>query len=443
MNYTEAMAYIESIQSYGCVPGLASIEQLCKRIGDPQNKLQFVHIAGTNGKGSVLAYVSTILQTAGYKVGRYISPTISDYRERFQINGKMISRQAFCKYLEQVKEAAEEMAAGNLPQPTPFEIETAVSFLYFLDKKCDIVILETGLGGTFDATNVIPAPLCAVMTSVSMDHMAYLGKTLSEIAAHKAGIIKAPCQVVSCRQDDEAMRVIEKAAAKQGCTLNIADITQASGIKYGIKKQSFSYGEYKNLSITMAGQHQIENAVLAVEVIAALQKKGFSVSDKQLREGLLQTKWPGRFDIIGTKPLFIIDGAHNEGAAKVLAESVRYYFKDKRILYIMGVLRDKEYDKILRLTAPLAEHIITMTPPHQTRALDGYELANEAGKYHNCVTVADSMQEAVEIAYLLAKSDKNTVIIAFGSLSFLGGLMEIVEHRDTIRRDSHGRSEEN
>ena len=443
MKYTEAMAYMESIQSYGCVPGLANIRQLCRRIGDPQDKLKFVHIAGTNGKGSVLAYVSTILQGAGYKVGRYISPTISDYRERFQINGKMISRQAFCKYLETVKEAAEGMRTENLPQPTPFEMETAVSFLYFLDKKCDIVILETGLGGTSDATNVIPAPLCAVITSVSMDHMAYLGSSLSEIAAHKAGIIKAPCHVVSCRQNEEVKHIIEQTAQKQGCPLCIADVTQASGIKYTIKKQSFCYGGYKNLSITMAGLHQIENAVLAVEAIRTLQNEGFTVSEEQLREGLLRTKWPGRFSIIGKNPLFVIDGAHNEGAAAMLAESVRYYFKDKRILYIMGVLRDKEYDKILRLTAPLAEHIITMTPPHQTRALDGYELAKEAEKYHNCVTVADSMQEAVEIAYLLAENDRDTVIIAFGSLTILDGLIHIVEHRDTIRRDSHGRSEEN
>lgn len=443
MKYTEAMAYIESIQCYGCVPGLENIKQLCRKLGDPQDKLKFVHIAGTNGKGSVLAYTSTILQEAGYKVGRYISPTIQDYRERFQINGKMISKPALCTCLEQVKEAAEEMTAENLPHPTPFEIETAVSFLYFLEKKCDIVILEAGLGGMNDATNVIAAPLCAVFASISMDHMAFLGDSIEKIAMQKAGIIKDNCHVITCRQQDEVMKIIKQAAEEHGCDLSLADAGTATHIRYGIKKQSFCYGGYRDLSITMAGQYQIENTVLAVEVIKVLQREGFAVSEKQLRGGLLQTQWPGRFELIGKKPLFIIDGAHNEGAAGRLAQSVRFYFADKRIIYIIGILKDKEYDKILRLTAPLAAHIITMTPPHHTRALPGYELAKEAEKYHNSVTVADSMQEAVEMAYLLAGEDKDAVIIAFGSLSILGGLIRIVEHRDMIRRDSHGKSEEN
>ena len=443
MNYTEAMAYIESLQCYGCVPGLANIEKLCKLVGDPQKALKFVHIAGTNGKGSVLAYVSTILQTAGYKVGRYISPTIQDYRERFQINGKMISRPALCTYLEQVKEAAEKMQAEDDAQPTPFEVETAVSFLYFLDKKCDIVILETGLGGRLDATNVIPAPLCTVFSSVSMDHMAFLGDSLEEIAVQKAGIIKDASHVVTCAQKEEVMRVLQETAAAHGCSFSVADVKRASRIKYGIKKQSFCYEGCRNLTITMAGQYQIENAVLAVETVRVLGKKGFVVSEEQMRQGLLLTQWTGRFTVISQKPLFVADGAHNEDAAARLAESIRYYFADKRILFIIGILKDKEYDKILRQTAPLAEHIITVTPPNPARAMSGYELAKEAGAYHERVTAADSMLEAVELSYLLAGEDKNTVIIAFGSLSILGGLIHIVEHRDMIRRDSHGKSEKN
>lgn len=443
MNYTEAMAYIESLQCYGCVPGLANIEKLCKLVGDPQKALKFVHIAGTNGKGSVLAYVSTILQTAGYKVGRYISPTIQDYRERFQINGKMISRPALCTYLEQVKEAAEKMQAEDDAQPTPFEVETAVSFLYFLDKKCDIVILETGLGGRLDATNVIPAPLCTVFSSISMDHMAFLGASLEEIAVQKAGIIKDASHVVTCAQKEEVMRVLQETAAAHGCSFSVADVKRASRIKYGIKKQSFCYEGCRNLTITMAGQYQIENAVLAVETVRVLGKEGFVVSEEQMRQGLLLTKWTGRFTVISQKPLFVADGAHNEDAAARLAESIRYYFADKRILFIIGILKDKEYDKILRQTAPLAEHIITVTPPNPARAMSGYELAKEAGAYHERVTAADSMLEAVELSYLLAGEDKNTVIIAFGSLSILGGLIHIVEHRDMIRRDSHGKSEKN
>ncbi len=441
MNYREAMGYVESLQQYGSVLGLDNMQELCNRLGNPQKELKFVHIAGTNGKGSVLAYVSTVLQTAGYKVGRYISPTIFDYRERFQINGKPITQSGLCKYLEQVKEVAQQMAAEELPHPTPFEIETAIAFLYFLDKQCDIVVLETGLGGRLDATNIITTPVCSVFTSISMDHMAVLGDTLEEIAVQKAGIIKEKGCVVSIRQQPEAMQVIKQTAQRKKSRLLIADVSRAKQVKYGLKTQHFSYDKYKNLTISMTGQYQIDNAVLAVEVIGALQKSGFPVSEEQLRKGLLQTNWLGRFSVIGQKPLFIADGAHNEDGAARLAQSIRFYFTNKRIIYIMGILKDKEYDKIIRQTYELAEHIITVTPPNKERALHAYELAQNVKEYHDSVTVADSLQEAVEIAYLLAGRDKETVVIAFGSLSYLGELIHIVEHRDTIRRDSHGKSE--
>ncbi|MCM1387348.1 MAG: bifunctional folylpolyglutamate synthase/dihydrofolate synthase [Bacillus sp. (in: Bacteria)] len=448
MNYKEAMQYVESMQRYGSVYGLENMRTLCGYLDHPQDKLKFVHIAGTNGKGSVLAYISTVLWTAGYKVGRYISPTIADYRERFQINGKMIPQAAFCRYLEQVKEAVERMEEETSAHPTIFEIETALAFLYFLDKKCDIVVLETGLGGRMDATNIIKNPVCTVFSSISMDHMAVLGKSLEEIAMQKAGIIKDSCPVVTCSQKPEVMQILKKAALQHGCTFTAVDMDNAGHIRYGIKKQSFSYKTkensiYKKLEITMAGQYQIENAVLAVEALETLKKSGFAVSEKQLQKGLIQTEWPGRFQVIGQKPLFIADGAHNEDAALKLAQSIRFYFTNKRILYIIGMLADKEYDKVLELTSYLAEHMITVTPPRNARAMSAYELAQAARAYHERVTVADSLQEAVELSYLLAGQDKDTVIIAFGSLSFLGELMDIVKHRDTIRRDSHGKSAEN
>lgn len=443
MNYKEAAEYMESLQHYGCVPGLESIRQLCAYLDNPQDKLKFVHIAGTNGKGSVLAYVSTVLTSAGYRVGRYISPAVTDYRERFQIDGRMISKQAFCKYLEPVKEAADRMVIDGKPHPTPFEVETAVAFLYFLDKKCDIVVLETGMGGALDATNIIKTVLCVAITSISMDHMAVLGNSLEKIAVQKAGIIKEGTCVVSALQKPQAAKVIEDGAARMKCELRIADVNKASSVKYGLNRQRFSYGKYKNLEITMAGAYQIENAVIAVEVIDALSDKGFKVTEEKLREGFINTKWHGRFEIIGHKPLFIADGAHNEDAALRLAETIRFHFTNRRIIYIMGVLGDKEYDKIIAATYKYAEQIITFTPPDNPRALSAYELAGAAKEYHNSVTVADSVQEAVEIAYLFAGKDRDAVIIAFGSLSYMDRLFDVVEHRDTIRRDSHGKSEEN
>lgn len=443
MNYREAMAYMEELGRYGSVMGLATMRELCARLGNPQDSLKFVHIAGTNGKGSIVAYVSTIMYAAGYKVGRYISPTVSDYRERFQINGRMITQAGLCKYLDPVREAAEAMAAEGLPHPTAFEVETAVAFLYFLDKQCEIVVLETGLGGADDATNIIDTTLVAAFSSISRDHMGILGETLEQIAAIKSGIIKNKCYVISARQQPEVMKVLKQAALLRKAKFYTADVNWAKNIRYGVSKQYFTYDKYKNLAITMAGQVQIENAVTAVQIIIALDRLGFPVKEEQLRQGLLETKWRGRFEVIGKKPLFIADGAHNEDAARRLAESIRLYFTNRRIIYIMGMLKDKEYDKVILDTFALAEHIITVTPPAGERALHAYELAQAASIYHDSVTVADSIQEAVEIAYLLAGQDKDAVIIAFGSLSYLGELINVVEHRDTIRRDSHGRSEEN
>ena len=443
MNYREAMEYVEELRQYGTVMGIGTMRELCARLGDPQDDLKFVHIAGTNGKGSVLAYVSTVLQEAGYRVGRYISPAVKDYRERFQVDGRMISQLALCRILEQVREAAEAMAAEGLAHPTAFEVETAVAFLLFRDKHCDIAVLETGLGGAQDATNVVKNTLVAAFTSISRDHMDLLGDTLGEIASVKAGIIKNKCYVISARQQPEAMKALRQAAAAQRAKFFTADASRARNVRYGTEKQRFSYDKYKDVEIAMLGQFQTENAVVALEIIGALGRLGYPVTEEQLRRGMAQARWPGRFDVIGKKPLFIADGAHNEDASLKLAQSIRFYFPDRRIIYIMGMLRDKEYDKVIRNTCDLAEHIITVTPPVPERALHAYELAQAAKQYHGSVTAADSVQEAVELAYLLAGQDRECVIIAFGSLSYLGGLMYIVEHRDTIRRDLHGRSEEN
>lgn len=438
MNYREATEYIEELQQYGSVLGLDSMRELCSRLGNPQDELQFVHIAGTNGKGSVLAYVSTILKEAGYRVGRYLSPTITDYRERFQIDGRFITQSGLCKYLEQVKEAAEAMVAEGKPHPTPFEVETAVAFLYFLDKKCDIVVLETGLGGALDATNVVKTTVAAVFASISMDHMAILGDTLEKIALVKAGIMKDRCYVVTARQDPAVAKILKQAALLRKCKLYTADAERAKQVYYGVTKQRFTYAGYKNLEISMLGKFQIENAVVAVETIQVLAKAGFPVKEEALRRGLLLTSWPGRFSVIGKKPLFIADGAHNEDASRRLAESLQFYFAEKKMIFILGMLKDKEYEKVINNTCNMAEHIITVTPPIRERAMPAYELAQAVRECNGNVTVADSVPEAVEIAYLLASREKDAVIVAFGSLSYLGELMKVVEHRDTIRRDDHG-----
>lgn len=437
MNYKQAMEYMEETAKYGSVPGLTNIINLCEKLGNPQNDLKFVHIAGTNGKGSTLAYISTVLKEAGYRVGRYVSPTIFEYRERIQVNERMISKDALCRHLETIQEAIAQLEAEGKAHPTPFEIETAMAFLYFKEKKCDIVVLETGLGGTLDATNLITTTVVSVLASISMDHMAFLGETLAEIAENKAGIMKTGVPVVSMEQQPEAMQVIEVKAAEKGCSLTVASEAEASKVRYGVEKQRFDYREYKGLEIGLAGKCQIGNAVLAIEALRVLAENGFPVKEQALKDGLKKTVWRGRFTVIAKKPLFIVDGAHNEDAARKLAESVRFYFTNKKIIYIMGILKDKEYEKIIAETYAYAEQIITVTTPKNVRALPAYELAQAVKDYHPNVTAVDSLQEAVEMSYLLA--DKESVIIAFGSLSYLGELIQIVENRHTIRRDSHGR----
>lgn len=436
MKYQEALGYIQSIP-VRIAPGLVNIQNICGELSNPQKDLKFIHIAGTNGKGTVLSFVSTVLAKAGYRVGRYISPTVKEYRERFQINGLMISKRDLGKYVELIKNACDLLMEQGLPMPTPFEFETALSFLYFKEKKCDIIVMETGMGGIEDATNIIENTFISVLTPISMDHMSFLGKTLEEITAKKVGIIKNDSIVVCAKQSKEAMEVIQKKVKSMEVPFYPMDANLIKSIKYGLRKQSFSYKEYKKIEISLAGSYQIENAALSLEVVDALLEKGFQIPKQAVYEGMREAGWFGRFTSVGKRPMFILDGAHNEAGAKCLADSIKLYFPNKRLIYIMGILRDKEYEKIIEQTYQFADSILTIKIPDNARTMEAYELAQEVSKYHNHVTALDSLEEAVELSCLMA--DKDTVIIAFGSLSFLGKLSEIVENKQNLRRDIHGR----
>lgn len=436
LTYKQTMEYIEQAGKKGSILGLSQIEILCKKLGNPQDALSFVHIAGTNGKGSSLAYISTILKQAGFVVGRYISPTIFSYRERFQVNEKPILARELAEIISVVKEKADEMVREGLEAPTVFEIETAAGFLYFKKKGCDIVVLETGMGGDMDATNIVKTTRLCVFASISMDHMNMLGKNLTEIAEKKAGIMKPGCVCVSIWQEPEVRTVLEKKAAEMNVPIVFAEKEKLTKVKYGLEKQKFTYGELKNLEILLAGTHQIDNAVLAVEAILQLQKYGDlakQLTYDHIRKGLGKTKWRARFEMLSKRPYFIMDGAHNEDAARRLAQTIRFHFTNKKIVYIMGVLKDKEYEKIIAETYAYAEHIITITPPSE-RALTAHELAVAVKEYHPNVTEAASIEEAIEVAYLL--TEKEDVIIAFGSLSYLGGLA----HHFIKSGERHGRS---
>ena len=433
MHYKETLEYIQSLNQYGSVLGLDNMLRLCEKLGHPETRCKFIHIAGTNGKGSTAAYIAHMLMAAGFRVGRYVSPTITDYRERFQIGKHMITQKDLCEYVERLKAVCEELVAEGHPLPTPFEVETALGFLYFAEKKCDYVVLEVGMGGATDATNVIPAPVACVWASISMDHMGFLGKDLTSIAGVKAGIAKEGSLLISCKQEREVEVVLQKKAEQVGGSLVVADASKATGIKYGLTTQQFSYKGLPKLKIHLAGIHQISNAVTAVEVMLQLRKMGVDISDKAIYKGLEDTIWQARLEVLGKQPLFVIDGAHNEDAARKLVSSIETYFSGKRMIYIMGVLKDKEYEKILSMTAKYAEHILTITPPENPRALDAYELALAAREYHNQVTNLSSLEEAVEVSHLLA--DKDTVILCFGSLSYLGAIKKIYADRtDKVKR---------
>lgn len=424
MDYREARVYLDEVAKYGSVLGLDNMKEMLRRLGDPQDELRFIHISGTNGKGSVLAYLSTILKEAGYLVGRYISPTLFAYRERIQVNEEYIEKESLARLTGRVAEAVESMVTEGLPHPTVFEIETALGFLYFRERQCDVVVLETGLGGLEDATNVVQTSILEVITSISMDHMGFLGSTLSEIAANKAGIIKPGTTVVSVKQKPEAMRVIEQTCRQKNCVLRTASADQATDIVYGYDGQRFSYRGDSGFEISLAGSCQIENAVLAVEAVKGLRGLGYEIGDAQLRSGLKNTRWKGRFSVIAKEPLFIIDGAHNREAAEVLEKSIEMYFTNRRIFYIMGVFRDKEYEEIVKKTVPLASHIMTIQTPGNDRALPAEELTRVVKKYNRSVETAENIEDAVQKS--LRKANKEDVIIAFGSLSFLGEITRAV-----------------
>ena len=427
MNYKEARVYLDEVSKYGSVLGLESMRELLRRLGDPQNELKFIHISGTNGKGSVLAYLSTILSGAGYRTGRYISPTLFSYRERIQVDGEYIEKESLACHVTAIAAAAEDMQKAGLPSPTVFEIETALAFLYFKEKRCDIVTLEVGCGGLLDATNVITTTLMEVIASISMDHTDLLGDTLAKIAAQKAGIIKPDTMVVSAQQKSEAAQVIEDTCKEQHCTLQMVDESKISNVHYGAEGQTFSYKEWENVAISLAGSYQIKNAALALEGVEALRKLGYALSDQQVREGLLHTAWRGRFTTLRRDPTVIIDGAHNPAAALELKESLERYFPGKTLYFVMGMFKDKDYAQVIDLTALLARHIITVETPGNPRALPARELAEAVGKVNPSVEWADSVAHGVEKA--LAMAGKEDAVIVFGSLSFLGEAADAVNEK--------------
>lgn len=421
MNYLECLEYInERSQVRGSILGLESIDAICREFDNPQDKLKFIHIAGTNGKGSTLCFVSSILSEAGYKVGRYISPTIRDYRERFQINGKMITQKALCSYMEKVKEVASRLEERGIIV-TAFEMETVIAFLYFVDQKCDVVVLECGMGGLTDATNIVNTKVLTIFTPISMDHMQFLGNALTDIAKIKCGIIRPGVPIISAHQKEEVRSVIE---TYDNYKLFI-DPDDISTIKYCKTTQKFKYKGI-NYETSLLGTYQIENAALAVETANTLKEKcGYEkINEIVISRGLLKAVWPARFQIVSKKPVMVIDGAHNEDASIRLRETLDIFYPEYKKIYIIGMFRDKEVDKVLANLVSDGEMVFAVATPNNPRALSSIEMAEAVRKYNNKVTSCDSVEEAVE--YSMAIADNKSVIVACGSLAYLGKIIDIM-----------------
>lgn len=424
MNYEEAMNFIQNTNKFGSVLGLDNNRELLERLGNPQDQLRVVHIAGTNGKGSTLAFLAGIFRESGYRAGRYVSPASFSYEERFRINEENISKKDLCFYMEKIKNVAEEMVKDGLSHPTMFEIETALSFLYFLDKKVDVVLLETGMGGRLDATNVVKKPIATVIASIGMDHMQFLGDTLEKIASEKAGIIKEGCPVISYDNTKEVNEVIKNKAKQMHAKVTFVNSAGIRVLQESLNGESFSYRSsdgrwYEKIEIPLLGRHQINNAALALETLNVI-KNYYCISDFQTEDGMRKTIWRGRIEILEREPMVICDGAHNPDGAKSLLSFLQNNFTNQRLIYIMGVLSDKDYEQMVQILAPAADKIYTVAPDNP-RALSSRELCNCISKYHQNVEERQRLAEC--LSEVRQKAEKDDVIIICGTLSFQNELI--------------------
>lgn len=454
MNYSEAREYLKNVNKLGSILGLNTIKELLKRLGNPQNELKVVHIAGTNGKGSIMTFVQNILMESGYKVGRYCSPAVFNEREIIRINDEYISEEQSADLLTRIKEKCDSMYSEGLPHPTSFEIETAEALMFFKEQNCDIALIECGMGGETDATNVFEKVLCSVIATISLDHTQFLGSTIGEITKVKSGIIKENCPVVMSKQTGEAESVIKKVCKQNNSKLIIPteqdfENVEIDGLTTKVTYKASNNKEYI-LNLQALGTYQIKNAKTAVEVALVLDKaltektnicdesdknnstgmknninNSGNTIEKNIKKGIEKTVWPGRMEVISKEPLIIIDGAHNPGAVLELRKTLDLYFTNKRITFIMGVLSDKDFSKEAEIIADRAERIITITP-NNSRGLDGHKLAETLVKYNHNVQVADSLKQAAEESIDTIKENRADMILAFGSLSYLGELKQVV-----------------
>lgn len=413
MTYEEALSYIHSICWKGSKLGLDRTRELLGKLNDPQKELKFIHIAGTNGKGSTAAMLSSILEEAGYRVGLYTSPFINRFNERMQVNHQPIPDEELAALTEYVRPYADAMADS----PTEFELITALAMVWFARQKCDIVVLEVGMGGELDSTNIIDAPEAAVIAAMGMDHVKELGPTMADIARAKAGIIKEGGRVVSYGGNLEADEVIAAVCRARNASLCQPDFSAIVPGDFGLEGQTFSYKGWCGLRIPLVGAYQMNNAAVVLETVEVLRQRGWSVSDEAVRKGLADTRWPARFEVLRRDPVFIVDGGHNPHGIRATAESLSRLFPGRKITFVTGVMADKDVEHILGLIVPLADQFFTVRPDNP-RAMDAGELAARieamGAKATACASVRDGVDRAIQA------EGPHGVACALGSLYMSG-----------------------
>lgn len=427
MNYVEALNYINDKNKFGSRLGLDVIGKLLELLGNPHLNMKYIHVAGTNGKGSTSAYMATILREAGYKVGLFTSPYLERFNERISINGEDIADERLGEITGKVKEKIEIMLNEGYEHPTTFEIVTTTAFLYFKEENVDYVVLEVGLGGRADSTNIIKNSYVSVITTIDYDHTDVLGDTIGEIAYEKAGIIKENGLVISYPQEEEALKVIEevslgKKAELIVCPMENVEITYL-GERGGVFNFRYKDKVYNNIEISLLGKHQIYNATLALLTMIVLRDKGlFEISNEQIRNGLNKTKWRGRLEVLKRNPTFLIDGAHNLQGVRTLVESIKQ-FKYNRLILGIGILKDKDVENMVKSIVPLADEIV-ITEAKIPRKMEGEVLERIINKYNKNTYVEKDISKAIKKSYELA--EKEDLIIFGGSLYLIGDVRKIL-----------------
>lgn len=423
MTVEEALSYIHSVSWMGSRPGLERTQELLKRLGNPEKQVKYVHIAGTNGKGSTAAMTASILQKAGYRVGLYTSPFINKFHERMQVNGEMISDEDLVKATEYVLPHAEAMEA----HPTEFELVSCVAFLYFAWQKCDVVVLEVGMGGELDSTNVIETPLVSVITNIGLDHTEVLGDTLEKIASAKAGIIKGGHTVIY-RAQESVEKVFEDKCASVGSQLLKADFDSIHLKSHGLDGQVFDACGYEDIHLPLLGAHQMKNCAVVLTVVEALKAQGYRISRENVYDGLRDVSWPGRFELLRRDPLFLVDGGHNPQCIEALADNIRDYLMGRPLTVLTGVLADKDYHCMYKNVAPYVDQFVTVTPD-SPRAMSAEDLKTYLSQFGKPITPCASVKEGVSLA--IQKAGKDGVVLAYGSLYMVGEIRSAVA--DSIR----------